>query len=269
MSRIIEKPLEAKQDTIVELTRLISLTENNQAKIYLQREVDRQTMALENQAKIEQMAAEIKIKQEQHANTSQIKTVAKQAGFKRKTVSTYSWDQSDKRIKFYLKGTKNLVDENDVQILYPEDEKTSDKISILCTSNADKQDYLFEFPRFSNEINRSAAVTIKVKSSYVLVSLAKKESGNWDHLLAEDQVKAQAKADQMANMGGLGGDNADPQAGMMNMMKKMYEDGDDEMKRSLNKAWEQSRNGQGGMPGMGGMGAGMGDAMAGMSGMGM
>lgn len=256
MSRIIEKPLEAKQETIDELSRLITLTENTQVKIHLQREVDRQTMALENQAKIEKMAEEIKIKQDQNANTNQVKAVAKQAGFKRKKLSTYSWDQSDKRIKFYLKGTKNLVDENDVQILYPEDDQTCDKISILCTSKADKQDYLFEFPKFSDEINRNAAVTIKVKSSYILVSLLKKNSGNWEHLLAEDQVKSKAKADQMASMGGLGGDEGgDPQAGLMNMMKKMYEDGDDEMKRSLNKAWEQSRNKQGGgMPDMGGMG---------------
>lgn len=261
MSRIIEKPLDSKQETIDELTRLQTLTENNQAKIYLQREIDRQNMVLENQAKIEKMAEEIKIKQE-NANLTQVKTVSKQAGFKRKKLSTYSWDQSDKRLKFYLKGTKNVENnENSVKILFPEDEKApSDKISILCTSEKDKQDYLFEFPKFSAEINRTAAATIKVKDSYIFVSLAKKVNGNWEHLLADDVVKAKDKADKMASMGGLGGgdENADPQAGLMNMMKKMYDEGDDEMKRTMNKAWEQSRNKQGGgmpgMPDMGGMG---------------
>lgn len=258
MSRIIEKPLDSKQETIDELSRLLTLTENTQAKIYLQREIDRQTMALENQAKIEKMAEEIKIKQE-NANSTQVKTVSKQAGFKRKKLSTYSWDQSDKRLKFYLKGTKN-VENNDknVKILFPEDQKTAaDKISILCTSEKDKQDFLFEFPKFSAEINRSAAATIKVKDSYIFVSLAKKVAGNWEHLLADDVKQAKDKADKMASMGGLGGgdENADPQAAMMNMMKKMYEEGDDEMKRTINKAWEQGQNKQrGGMPGMPDMG---------------
>lgn len=30
---------------------------------------------------------------------------------------------------------------------------------------------------------------------------------------------------------------ADPGASLMNMMKKMYEDGDDDMKRTIGQAW--------------------------------
>ena len=41
----------------------------------------------------------------------------------------------------------------------------------------------------------------------------------------------------------------------MSMMKQMYQDGDDEMKRTIAKAWTESQSkGGGGMPGMGGMG---------------
>merc|ERR1719244_1773010 len=64
----------------------------------------------------------------------------------------------------------------------------------------------------------------------------------------------------------------DPSAGIMSMMKKMYEDGDDDMKRTIAKAWTESRDKQmsgdmsGGMGGLGGMG-GMG-GMPGMGGMG-
>ena len=45
----------------------------------------------------------------------------------------------------------------------------------------------------------------------------------------------------------------DPNQGLMDMMKKMYDEGDDEMKRTINKAWSESRSkegGGGGMPGM-------------------
>ena len=45
----------------------------------------------------------------------------------------------------------------------------------------------------------------------------------------------------------------------MDMMKKMYQEGDDEMKRTIAKAWTEGQDkkgmgGMGGMPGMGGMG---------------
>jgi len=80
--------------------------------------------------------------------------------------------------------------------------------------------------------------------------------------------------------------NADPQEGLMSLMKKMYDEGDDEMKRTISKSFMESREkssrgvedglgglgGMGsmsGMPGMGGMGGmpGMG-GMGGMPGMG-
>lgn len=58
----------------------------------------------------------------------------------------------------------------------------------------------------------------------------------------------------------LGGDSADPQESLMNMMKQMYDEGDDEMKRTLRKAWHeaQSKKGGGGPGGDGMMGMDMG-----------
>ena len=57
----------------------------------------------------------------------------------------------------------------------------------------------------------------------------------------------------------------------MNMMKKMYEDGDDNMKRTIAEAWTKAQDkkdgGMGGMGDMGGMG-GLG-GMGGMGGMGL
>ncbi|NP_001413642.1 calcyclin-binding protein isoform 3 [Mus musculus] len=37
---------------------------------------------------------------------------------------------------------------------------------------------------------------------------------------------------------------ADPSEGLMNVLKKIYEDGDDDMKRTINKAWVESREKQ-------------------------
>jgi len=40
----------------------------------------------------------------------------------------------------------------------------------------------------------------------------------------------------------------DPQAGLMNMMKKLYEEGDDEMKRTIGQAWTKSQDDKKGAP---------------------
>lgn len=39
-------------------------------------------------------------------------------------------------------------------------------------------------------------------------------------------------------------DTSDPSEGLMNLLKKMYAEGDDEMKRTINKAWVESREKQ-------------------------
>ena len=36
--------------------------------------------------------------------------------------------------------------------------------------------------------------------------------------------------------------NKDPNAGLMDMMKQMYNDGDEDMKRTIAKAWTQSQD---------------------------
>jgi calcyclin binding protein len=40
-------------------------------------------------------------------------------------------------------------------------------------------------------------------------------------------------------------ESSDPQAGLMNMMKQMYDDGDDEMKRTIKKTWFESQQKKG------------------------
>lgn len=36
-------------------------------------------------------------------------------------------------------------------------------------------------------------------------------------------------------------ENADPSEGLMSMLKKIYSEGDDEMKRTINKVWSESQ----------------------------
>ena len=64
------------------------------------------------------------------------------------------------------------------------------------------------------------------------------EGQKWEHLRAVEKAQAEAKKkeDFKANK------DEDPSAGIMNLMKKMYEEGDDNMKRTIAEAMTKSRN---------------------------
>ena len=82
----------------------------------------------------------------------------------------------------------------------------------------------------------------KVKPDMVSVYLKKSKDGdNWGCLtttekrLKDSKTKMFEKDDESA---------AEPGAQLMNMMKKMYESGDSEMKRTIAKAWTEGQNKQ-------------------------
>lgn len=61
----------------------------------------------------------------------------------------------------------------------------------------------------------------------IIIRMNKAEKGNWDDLL---EKKSKIKPPSETN-------DTDPSAGLMNLMKEMYQDGDPEMKRTIAKAW--------------------------------
>lgn len=66
----------------------------------------------------------------------------------------------------------------------------------------------------------------------VILFLAKANSDHWvDLIKVQKEPKKVPKLDE----------NSDPSTGIMNLMKQMYEEGDDEMKRTIMKAWAESQ----------------------------
>merc|ERR1712228_249080 len=77
----------------------------------------------------------------------------------------------------------------------------------------------------------------KAKSNMVVIFLKKDDFGvKWSHLKKVDKETA----DKPKFTPKTDDNNADPSAGLMNMMKQMYEEGDDDMKRTIAKAWTES-----------------------------
>mmetsp|Transcript_51223 Transcript_51223/g.76009 ORF Transcript_51223/g.76009 Transcript_51223/m.76009 type:complete len:292 (+) Transcript_51223:44-919(+) len=103
-----------------------------------------------------------------------------------------------------------------------------------------------------NEIDAEKCKYI-VKSDKVLIKLAKKKGEygyeSWPQLLAKKGKKTADKKKE------------DPSSSIMEMMKDMYDEGDDNMKKMIGETMMKQRNGELGkdmdMPGMGGLGGGM------------
>ncbi|KAJ1365514.1 hypothetical protein KIN20_025871 [Parelaphostrongylus tenuis] len=79
---------------------------------------------------------------------------------------------------------------------------------------------------------------VKQKVDMLLVMMKKKTEGKkWEQLTKlEYDEKQKRKPNFDKTM------DDDPQASLMNMMKQMYEEGDDEMKRTIRKAWHEGQN---------------------------
>eukprot|EP00092_Neocalanus_flemingeri_P022473 GFUD01024373.1.p1 GENE.GFUD01024373.1~~GFUD01024373.1.p1 ORF type:complete len:248 (+),score=105.79 GFUD01024373.1:66-809(+) len=159
----------------------------------------------------------------------------------------YSWDQSEKFVKLYLTGLAGLGGCSNEKIVIS---FTSESVGVRIGPISDHQAKIFTFSikKTCHKINPEKSYH-KVKSDYLLVFLAKHNPGSdWSHITFAEKAVADTK--KKADEPKLD-DKADPSAGLMNMMKKMYEEGDDEMKRTIAKAWTegQDKKGKGGLDG--------------------
>ncbi|XP_031234716.1 calcyclin-binding protein [Mastomys coucha] len=130
-------------------------------------------------------------------------------------ISNYGWDQSDKFVKIYitLTGVHQVPTEN-VQVHFTE--RSFD----LLVKNLNGKNY-----------------SMIVNNLFIILCRKKSENTRWDYLT---QVEKECKEKEKPSYD----TEADPSEGLMNVLKKIYEDGDDDMKRTINKAWVESREKQ-------------------------
>uniref|UniRef100_A0A6B2G2M2 Calcyclin-binding protein (Trinotate prediction) n=1 Tax=Myxobolus squamalis TaxID=59785 RepID=A0A6B2G2M2_MYXSQ len=146
-----------------------------------------------------------------------------------KKLKNYGWDQTDSAIKFYITIPKPF-EKNDVQV-----EVTDKSVKIVVKTDTEK--YELQISQLFGTV-LSDKYQLKTKGLEVGVTLTKEKSGKWECLCASD-VKPKPQTPDL----GMDKD-ADPGSGIMKMMQKMYNEGDDEMKRTIQKAWTQSQDKQ-------------------------
>uniref|UniRef100_A0A8C5PRD3 Calcyclin-binding protein n=1 Tax=Leptobrachium leishanense TaxID=445787 RepID=A0A8C5PRD3_9ANUR len=147
-------------------------------------------------------------------------------------INNYGWDQSDKFVKIYitLNGVQHVPADN-VEVQFKE------RSFELLVKNLNGKNHSMTLNNLLKPISPENSLR-KVKTDTVLIMCRKKSETKWEYLT---QVEKQTKEKGKPSMDTP---DDDPNAGLMNVLKKLYDDGDDEMKRTLNKAWAESREKQ-------------------------
>ncbi|KAJ9565663.1 hypothetical protein OSB04_001629 [Centaurea solstitialis] len=138
------------------------------------------------------------------------------------TLGSFSWDQDTDKVKIYifLEG----VDQEKVQTEF------NPKSVDVKFHDVQGKNYRCAIPKLNKEIVPEKCKVL-VKPTKVIITLVKASKGNWlDLHFKEDKLKPSLDKER------------DPMAGIMDLMKNMYEEGDDEMKKTIAKAWTDARS---------------------------
>lgn len=220
--------LEDRQKDAAEIKQFISTSSRPRVKEVLQREllsVEQEISLLVHQ-KSSHTAEEQKTEATSEAAGAESKP--QKPSLYTKPITQYGWDQSDKFVKIYitLPGVEALPKEKITSTF------TSHSVDVVF-HELDGKNHQFKIVRLCHNIVPDESY-VKVKSRNVVVMMKKEKlKENWEDVLHKQQSKPSMKS-------GLDDKSDDPQAAIMDMMKKMYDEGDDEMKRTINKAWNES-----------------------------
>lgn len=140
------------------------------------------------------------------------------------TVGSFSWDQENDKVKIYI----SLEGVNQEQVVSNFQPWSFD----VKFHDVQGKNYRYAVPKLNKAIVPEKC-RLTVKPHRVIITLQKAERGNWlDLYFKEDKLKPSLES------------KADPMAGIMDLMKNMYEEGDEDMKRTISKAWSEARSGK-------------------------
>ncbi|KAL7673570.1 hypothetical protein ACOME3_008424 [Neoechinorhynchus agilis] len=152
-----------------------------------------------------------------------------------KIIKVYGWDQTNDRIRLLvtsgITGVSSLAGTDQVKCDFNE---RGFKLVIERLSGAN---HVLEIRNLLHRIKCDDSNVKVLKGDVVQISMAKSESKKWEYLTEADKQSSERRKPKFDPVD----EKQDPQEGLMKMMKKMYEEGDDEMKRTIAKAWTESR----------------------------
>ncbi|XP_063708949.1 calcyclin-binding protein [Culicoides brevitarsis] len=149
-------------------------------------------------------------------------------------LKTYAWDQSDKFVKIFVTLDGLSPDRGDARV---DCQFGENSLNLLIVNGTKDRDYSFMVKNLLEPINVAKSYA-KIKTDMVAIYMKKEVEGkNWSHLTSTEkhlkEMKDSGFKDDLES-------TSDPSAGLMNMMKRLYEQGDSETKKMIAKSWQES-----------------------------
>lgn len=146
------------------------------------------------------------------------------AGVSYVTLGSFSWDQDNEKIRVYV-SLENVGQEKV--------ETTFKPMSVDVKFHDVKgKNYRCAIPKLNKEIVPEKCKVV-VKPTKIVITLWKASKGSWlDLHYKEDKFKPSIGKDK------------DPMSGIMDLMKGLYEEGDENMKRTIAQTWTDARSGK-------------------------
>ncbi|KAL4480362.1 hypothetical protein ABPG74_020878 [Tetrahymena malaccensis] len=141
------------------------------------------------------------------------------------TLTKYAWDQSGQNVNVSLYiDDISKVNPSNVQVTFSEQ---SFEVKVLDLNG---KNYKFAIPKLYDKIKPSESKYV-IKSSSISIKM-KATKSYWSQLTyKEDAFKSKGNED----------DSKDPSKSLMDMMKNLYETGDDKMKETIAKSFQQAQ----------------------------
>lgn len=134
------------------------------------------------------------------------------------TIAGFAWDQDSKSVKVYISLEGASQDKAAADF--------SEQSADIKIHDVGGKNYRLTSPKLSKRISPEQS-SVVVKPKRITVVLQKAEPGTWLDLQAKEDRLKKPKLD-----------DKDPMSGIIDLMKNMYEEGDEEMKKSIAKALE-------------------------------
>ncbi|KAE8749234.1 hypothetical protein FOCC_FOCC004141 [Frankliniella occidentalis] len=147
-------------------------------------------------------------------------------------ITNYAWDQSDKFVKIFvtLKNVHTLPADN-ISCDF------KDRSMELHVNALESRNHHLPILNLLEDIDAEKSYW-KVKNDNVIIYLVKsKYAQKWSHLTGVEKKVTEKKAPKYEPS-----PDGDPSSSIMGLLKQMYEDGDDEMKRTIAKAWSSNQD---------------------------
>eukprot|EP01018_Ginkgo_biloba_P013649 Gb_30699 [translate_table: standard] len=140
------------------------------------------------------------------------------------TLGSFSWDQDNEKVKIYV----SLEGVNQERVISNFQPSSFD----VKLHDIQGKNYRCGVPKLNKSIVPEKC-RVTVKPQRVIITLQKSDKSNWSDLYyKDDKLKPNLDKDK------------DPMAGIMDLMKNMYDEGDEDMKRTIAKAWSEARSGK-------------------------